>query len=194
VSAEAHQPVTPSMPEAGQTTSVPDVLAVGVAFGLAAASFLHFGVTARGFISALFVIVLVALSVIDIEQRILPNRIVVPATVVILALQLAFFPDQALEWIVASLGAAAFFGLAYVTYRAGLGLGDVKFAALLGAGLGKGVVLGIFVGMFAAGIAGLVIVAREGLAARKKAIPLGPFLAIGALISIFFGGSSFVSF
>jgi leader peptidase (prepilin peptidase)/N-methyltransferase len=194
MSAEAHQPVTPSLPEAGQTTSVPDVLAVGVAFGLAAASFLHFGVTARGFISALFVIVLVALSVIDIEQRILPNRIVVPATVVILALQLAFFPDQALEWIVATLGAAAFFGLAYVTYRAGLGLGDVKFAALLGAGLGKGVVLGIFVGMFAAGIAGLVIVAREGLAARKKAIPLGPFLALGAVISLFFGGSSFVSF
>ena len=194
MSAEAHQPVTPSMPEARQTTSVPDVLAVGVAFGLAAASFLHFGVTARGFISALFVIVLVALSVIDIEQRILPNRIVVPATVVILALQLIFFPDQALEWIVATLGAAAFFGLAYVTYRAGLGLGDVKFAALLGAGLGKGVVLGIFVGMFAAGIAGLVIVAREGLAARKKAIPLGPFLALGAVISLFFGGSSFVSF
>jgi leader peptidase (prepilin peptidase)/N-methyltransferase len=183
-----------SMPEAQQRSSVRDLIAVAVAFGLAAASFLHFGVTARGFISALFVIVLVVLSAIDIEQRILPNRIVIPATVVILALQLAFFPDQALEWIVSSLGAAAFFGLAYVTYRAGLGLGDVKFAALLGAGLGKGVVLGIFVGMFAAGIAGLVIVAREGLSARKKAIPLGPFLAFGAVISLFFGGSSFVSF
>jgi leader peptidase (prepilin peptidase)/N-methyltransferase len=190
MSAEAH----PSMPEAQQRSSVRDLIAVAVAFGLAAASFLHFGVTARGFISALFVIVLVVLSAIDIEQRILPNRIVIPATVVILALQLAFFPDQALEWIVSSLGAAAFFGLAYVTYRAGLGLGDVKFAALLGAGLGKGVVLGIFVGMFAAGIAGLVIVAREGLSARKKAIPLGPFLAFGAVISLFFGGSSFVSF
>jgi prepilin signal peptidase PulO-like enzyme (type II secretory pathway) len=52
----------------------------------------------------------------------------------------------------------------------------------------------MFVGMFAAGIAGLVIVAREGLVARKKAIPLGPFLALGAVISLFFGGSSFVSF
>jgi leader peptidase (prepilin peptidase) / N-methyltransferase len=194
VSAEAHQPAAPSMPDAQQRSALPDLIAVAVAFGLAAASFLHFGVTARGFISALFVIVLVVLSVIDIEQRILPNRIVIPATVVILALQLAFFPDQALEWIVSTLGAAAFFGLAYVTYRAGLGLGDVKFAALLGAGLGKGVVLGIFVGMFAAGIAGLVIIAREGLDARKKAIPLGPFLAFGAVISLFFGGSSFVSF
>jgi len=96
--------------------------------------------------------------------------------------------------VLATLGAGLFFLLAYLTYRAGLGLGDVKFALLLGAGLGKGVVLGIFVGMFAAGIAGLIIIAREGLEARKKAIPLGPFLAFGAVISLFFSGSDFISF
>ena len=173
---------------------VPQVLAAAVAFALAAAAFLHFGVTARGFISALFLIVLVALSAIDIERGILPNRIVFPATGVILALQIAFFPDQALEWVLSSLGAGLFFLVAYLTYRAGLGLGDVKFALLLGAGLGKGVVLGIFVGMFAAGIAGLVIIARQGFEARKKTIPLGPFLAFGAVISLFFSGSDFVSF
>ena len=150
--------------------------------------------TARGFISALFVIVLVALSAIDIERGILPNRIVFPATGVILLLQIAFFPDQALEWVLSSLGAGLFFLVAYLTYRAGLGLGDVKFALLLGAGLGKGVVLGIFVGMFAAGIAGLVIIGRQGFEARKKTIPLGPFLAFGAVISLFFSGSDFVSF
>lgn len=180
--------------DAGERTPVPAVLAAAVAFALAAASFLHFGVTARGFISALFLIVLVALSVIDIERRILPNRIVLPAAGVLLVLQIAFFPDRALEWALATLGAGLFFLVAYLTYRAGLGLGDVKFALLLGAGLGKGVVLGIFVGMFAAGLGGLVIIAREGLEARKKAIPLGPFLAFGAVISLFFGGSDFISF
>ena len=180
--------------EERENAAVPQVLAAAVAFVLAAASFLHFGVTARGFISALFVIVLVALSAIDIEQRILPNRIVFPATGVILLLQIAFFPDQALEWVLATLGAGLFFLLAYLTYRAGLGLGDVKFALLLGAGLGKGVVLGIFVGMFAAGIAGLVIIGRQGFEARKKTIPLGPFLAFGAVISLFFSGSDFISF
>jgi leader peptidase (prepilin peptidase)/N-methyltransferase len=193
VSADASTPVrATAKPVSGR--HVPELLAIGVAFGLAAASFLHFGVTARGFISAIFVVVLVVLSVIDIEQGLLPNRIVLPATAVILVLQLAFFPDQALEWILATAGAGLFFLLAYLSYRAGLGLGDVKFAMLLGAGLGKGVVLGIFLGMFAAGIGGLVLVARQGLDARKQTIPLGPFLALGAVLSLFFSGSDFVSF
>jgi leader peptidase (prepilin peptidase) / N-methyltransferase len=193
VSADATTPV-PVTANAVPRRHVPELLAIAVAFALAAASFLHFGVGARGFISALFVVVLVLLSVIDIEQGLLPNRIVLPATGVILALQLVFFPDQAVEWIVATLGAGLFFLIAYLTYRAGLGLGDVKFALLLGAGLGKGVVLGIFLGMFAAGIGGLVIIGRQGLDARKQTMPLGPFLALGAVISLFFSGSDFVSF
>jgi prepilin signal peptidase PulO-like enzyme (type II secretory pathway) len=193
VSADAGTPVhAAAKPFTGR--QVPELLAICVAFGLAAASFLHFGVTARGFISAIFVVVLVALSVIDIEQGLLPNRIVLPATAVILVLQLAFFPDQAVEWILSTVGAGLFFLIAYLSYRAGLGLGDVKFAMLLGAGLGKGVVLGVFLGMFAAGIAGLMLVARQGLDARKQTIPLGPFLALGAVISLFFSGSDFVSF
>jgi leader peptidase (prepilin peptidase) / N-methyltransferase len=193
VSADATTPV-PVRAHAVPRRHVPELLAIAVAFALAAASFLHFGVGARGFISAFFVVVLVLLSVIDIEQGLLPNRIVLPATGVILALQLVFFPDQAVEWIVATLGAGLFFLIAYLTYRAGLGLGDVKFAMLLGAGLGKGVVLGIFLGMFAAGIGGLVIIGRQGLDARKQTMPLGPFLALGAVVSLFFSGSDFVSF
>jgi leader peptidase (prepilin peptidase) / N-methyltransferase len=193
VSAEAPGSLAPPVAE-GEKTAVPEILTAALAFALAAASFLHFGVTARGFIAALFTVVLVVLSAIDIEQGILPNRIVFPATGVVLALQLAFFPEHALEWVLSSLGAGLFFLVAYLTYRAGLGLGDVKFALLLGAGLGKGVVLGIFVGMFAAGVAGLIIIGRQGFEARKKSIPLGPFLAFGAVISLFFSGSDFISF
>lgn len=193
MSADASTPVR-ATPKPVSGRHVPELLAIGVAFGLAAASFLHFGVTARGFISAIFVVVLVVLSVIDFERGLLPNRIVLPATGVILALQLAFFPDHAVEYIVSTLGAGLFFLVAYLTYRAGLGLGDVKFACLLGAGLGQGVVLGIFLGMFFAGIAGVIIVARKGLDARKQTIPLGPFLALGAILSLFFNGDSFVSF
>jgi leader peptidase (prepilin peptidase) / N-methyltransferase len=191
---DAPQPVAALTPEREEQTALPQILTAGIAFGLAAACFLHFGVTARAFVSALFVIVLTALAAIDIEQRILPNRIVLPATAVVLLLQIALFPEHTLEWVVSTLGAGLFFLLAYATYRAGLGLGDVKFALLLGAGLGAGVVLGIFVGMFAAGIAGLVLITREGLDARKKTIPLGPFLAFGAVISLFFSGSDFISF
>lgn len=193
MSVETSQPVAaPITDRVGPT--LPPVLTAAVAFALAAASFLHFGVTARGFISALFVIVLVALSAIDIEQRILPNRIVLPVTGVVLVLQIALFPDKTTEWVVSCLGAGLFFLVAFLGKRAALGMGDVKLALLLGAGLGKGVVLGIFVGFFAAGIGGLLIIAREGLDARKKTIPLGPFLAFGAVISLFFSGSDFVSF
>jgi leader peptidase (prepilin peptidase) / N-methyltransferase len=194
MSAEAPQPVAAPMPEREERTALSQVLAAGVAFALAAACFLHFGVTARGFVSAFFVIVLVVLSTIDIEQRVLPNRIVLPATAVMLVLQIALFPEHTTEWIVSSLGAGLFFLIAFLANRTGLGLGDVKFGLLLGAGLGKAVVFGIFVGLFAAGIGGLLIIAREGFEARKKTIPLGPFLAFGAVISLFFNGSDFVSF
>jgi len=181
MSVEAPQPVAAPMPEREEQGALPQILTAGIAFAVAAACFLHFGVTSRAFVSALFVIVLTALAAIDIEQRILPNRIVIPATVVVLLLQIALFPEHTLEWVLSTLGAGLFFLLAYITYRAGLGLGDVKFAFL-------------FVGMFAAGIAGLVLIAREGLDARKKTIPLGPFLVFGAVISLFFNGSDFISF
>jgi leader peptidase (prepilin peptidase)/N-methyltransferase len=190
----AEQPVSTTPPAAVQQRHVPELVSVPIGFLLAAACFLDFGVSAEAFISAIFVVVLVVLSVIDFERGLLPNRIVLPATGVILALQLAFFPDHAVEYIVSTLGAGLFFLVAYLTYRAGLGLGDVKFACLLGAGLGQGVVLGIFLGMFFAGIAGVIIVARKGLDARKQTIPLGPFLALGAILSLFFNGDSFVSF
>jgi leader peptidase (prepilin peptidase)/N-methyltransferase len=190
----AEQPVSTTPPAAVRQRHVPELVSVPIGFLLAAACFLDFGVSAEAFISAIFVVVLVVLSVIDFERGLLPNRIVLPATGVILALQLAFFPDHAVEYIVSTLGAGLFFLVAYLTYRAGLGLGDVKFACLLGAGLGQGVVLGIFLGMFFAGIAGVIIVARKGLDARKQTIPLGPFLALGAIVSLFFNGDSFVSF
>lgn len=190
----AEQPVSTAPPAAVRQRRVPEFISMPLAFLLVAGCFLKFGVGAHAFISAIFVVVLVVLSVIDYERGLLPNRIVLPATGVILALQLAFFPDHAVEYIVATLGAGLFFLIAYLTYRAGLGLGDVKFALLLGAGLGQAVVLGIFLGMFFAGIAGLVIVGRQGIEARKQTIPLGPFLALGAIISLFFHGDAFVSF
>jgi leader peptidase (prepilin peptidase)/N-methyltransferase len=190
----ADQPVSTARPAAVRQRRVPEFISMPLAFLLVAGCFLKFGVGAEAFISAIFVVVLVVLSVIDYERGLLPNRIVLPATVVILALQLAFFPDHAVEYIVATLGAGLFFLIAFLTYRAGLGLGDVKFALLLGAGLGQAVVLGIFLGMFFAGVAGLVIVGRQGIEARKQTIPLGPFLALGAIVSLFFHGDAFVSF
>jgi leader peptidase (prepilin peptidase)/N-methyltransferase len=159
-------------------------LATGV---LVAACFVRFGFTWRAAIAAVFAATLVVLSAIDAERRILPDLIVLPATAVILTAQIAFFPDRALEWILASLGAALFLFLALVAYPRGMGMGDVKFALLLGAGLGKAVTVGLMLGMVAALAGSTILFARHGLRARKMFIPFGPFLAFGALVALFWG-------
>ena len=162
--------------------------AVELATGLlVAACLLRFGFSGRAFIAAMFAATLVVLSAIDAERRILPDLIVLPATVVILVAQIAFFPDRALEWVVASLGAALFLFLALVAYPRGMGMGDVKLALLLGAGLGYAVTVGLMIGMLAALAGSTVLFARHGLRARKMAIPFGPFLAFGALVALFWG-------
>ena len=149
--------------------------------------FLRFGLSREAFVGAFFCAVLVALSAIDTERRILPDLIVLPATVVVLAAQIALAPDQALEWAAASLGAALFLFVALIVYPKGMGMGDVKLALLLGAGLGRYVMVGLMVGMFAALLPAIVLFARHGSKARTMAIPFGPFLAFGAIVAFFFG-------
>ena len=72
-------------------------------------------------------------------------------------------------------------------YPAGMGMGDVKLALLLGAMLGRVVGVGLMLGMLAALLPSIVLLARHGSAARKMGIPFAPFLALGALIALFAG-------
>ena len=162
--------------------------AVELATGLlVAACFLRFGFSGRAFVASFFAATLVVLSAIDAERRILPDLIVLPATLIVLAAQIALFPDRTLEWVLSSLGAALFLFLALLAYPRGMGMGDVKLALLLGAALGYAVAVGMMVGMLAGLLASTVLFARHGLAARKMGIPFGPFLAFGALVALFWG-------
>jgi leader peptidase (prepilin peptidase)/N-methyltransferase len=145
------------------------------------------GFGARGLISAGVAAVLVALSVVDLEQRRLPNAIVLPATAVVLAAQIAFFPDRALEWVLAAVGAALFLYLPMLVYPAGMGFGDVKLALLLGAATGKAVAFTLFLSTLASAVVALAIIAAAGAEGRKRAIPFGPFLAFGAIVALFAG-------
>jgi leader peptidase (prepilin peptidase)/N-methyltransferase len=154
---------------------------------LVAACFLRFGISGKAFVGAFFVAVLVALSAIDFERRILPDRIVLPSTAIVLAAQIALFPDHTLEWVLSSFFASLFLFVALVAYPRGMGMGDVKLALLLGAALGKAVAVGLMLGMLAAMVVGIVLFARHGSAARKMAIPFGPFLAFGSVIALFGG-------
>ncbi len=92
-----------------------------------------------------------------------------------------------LEWVLAPLGAAAFLFAALLAYPKGMGMGDVKLCLLLGAMLGKLVLVALMIGMVAALVPAVILLARHGGAARKMAIPFGPFLAFGAVIALFFG-------
>jgi len=162
-------------------------LASFVAVLAAAACVVRFGFSARGGIAAYVTAVLVVLAAIDLDRRILPNTIVLPSAAIVYIAQLAFFPSHALEWTLAAFGCALFFLVTLLVYPAGLGMGDVKLGLLLGAALGKSVIAALFFGLLAAGAFGVVLVVARGGSARKTAIPLGPFLAAGALLTLLVG-------
>lgn len=154
---------------------------------LVAACFVRFGFSGEAFVAAYFCAVLVVLSAIDAERRILPDVIVLPSFALVLAAHIALEPERAVELVAASLGASAFLFLALLAYPKGMGMGDVKLALLLGAGLGASVVVGMMIGMLSALVYSTVLFARHGMAARKMAIPFGPFLAFGAIVALFAG-------
>jgi leader peptidase (prepilin peptidase)/N-methyltransferase len=152
---------------------------------LLAGCVLAFGLSAEAAVAAFFCAVLVAVSAIDIEHRIIPNRIVLPAAVVVLAANTA--RDLSPEWIVAGLAASGFLLAAALAYPAGMGMGDVKLALLMGVALGKTVPVALLAGMVAAMIPGIILFARYGKRARKMGIPFGPFLALGSVVALFWG-------
>jgi leader peptidase (prepilin peptidase)/N-methyltransferase len=152
---------------------------------LVAACVLKFGVTARALVAAFFCAVLVAVTATDITHRIVPNRLVVPAAVLVLVAQTAIEPSP--QWLIGALCASLFLFVAALAYPAGMGMGDVKLALLMGAALGKTVPVAMLSGMIFALLPSLFLLARHGSAARKMAIPFAPFLALGSVLALFSG-------
>ncbi|TML44813.1 MAG: prepilin peptidase [Actinobacteria bacterium] len=161
--------------------------AVELATGLLVAGcFVRFGLSGQAAVAAFFCVVLVAVSAVDLEHRIIPNRIVLPAASIVLVAQTALRPSPV--WALAALGAALFLLVAALAYPAGMGMGDVKLALLMGAALGRTVSVAMMAGMLAAVVPSLYLLARHGGAARKMGIPFGPFLALGSVVALFAGG------
>lgn len=152
---------------------------------LVAGSVLRFGLTAEAVGASFFCVALVAISAIDIEHRIVPNRIVIPAAAIVLVTETALHPSP--EWLLGALGASTFLFIAALAYPKGMGMGDVKLALLLGAMLGRNVTVGLMIGFLAALIPAAVLAVRHGSKARKIAIPFAPFLAFGAIVALFAG-------
>ncbi len=153
---------------------------------LVAGCVLDFGVSLHALAASVFCIALVVVSATDLEARIVPNKIVLPAAAVVLALQLA--RDPSIEWPAGGRGAALFLFVAALAFPRGMGMGVVKLALLLGVGVGRSVPVALLSAMVFAIVPSLVLFARHGSAARKMAIPFAPFLALGGLVALFAGG------
>jgi leader peptidase (prepilin peptidase)/N-methyltransferase len=135
----------------------------------------------------LFVTTLVAITLTDLERRLIPNKILLVAAVAGVAVAAVGDPSSLPERALAAAAAGGLLFLVALAYPKGMGLGDVKLAAVMGLYLGRNVAPAIFVALLAGSVVGLGMIAREGAAARKWAIPFGPFLAFGGVVGLLLG-------
>lgn len=130
---------------------------------------------------------LVTLAFIDVDRRLLPNRIVYPLALWGIVATGVVATDDLVEHLVAGAAAFTFLLLAALAYPGGMGMGDVKLAGALGFYLGASVIPALVVAFLTGSLFGLGIMLREGSAARKKALPFGVFLALGGIVGILVG-------
>jgi leader peptidase (prepilin peptidase) / N-methyltransferase len=134
------------------------------------------------------VAVLVPVALIDFEHQVIPNKIMLPAAAFAILIGLALDPAGVPEQLIAGAAAGGFLLAFALAYPRGMGMGDVKLAAVLGLYLGRSAAVALLVGIFLATIVGAVVIARVGIErGRKTRIPFGPFLAIGGLVGLFVG-------
>jgi len=155
---------------------------------LMAAVVLRFGADRDAWLGLVFVLVLVPVTFIDLDLRIIPNKITGPAAVVAIVLVLLTRSDDLVEHLIAGAAAGGFLLAAALAYPAGMGMGDVKLAGVMGLFLGRSVGPAMLIALLAGTVVGAVIIARKGRAeGRKTAVPFGPFLALGSLVALFAG-------
>ena len=134
-----------------------------------------------------FVTMLAAITLTDLEQRIIPNKVLIAGAVAGAAIAAVGDPGSLPERAIAAAAAGGVLFAAALAYPRGMGLGDVKLAATMGIFLGRNVGPALLVALLAGALVGLAMIAREGAAARKRAIPFGPFLALGGVAGLLYG-------
>jgi leader peptidase (prepilin peptidase) / N-methyltransferase len=134
------------------------------------------------------ILLVVPIALIDLETRLIPNRLTLPGAVLALVLGLAFDPGGETGRLIAGAAAGGFLLLAVLAYPGGMGMGDVKLAGMMGLFLGSAVAPALLIALLSGTAVGAVIIARKGTrAGRKTAVPFGPFLALGAIVAVFAG-------
>ncbi len=157
------------------------VLLAGVALSAPNLTSLLVGVT--------LVLLLVPITLIDLDHRIIPNRLTLIGALSAPAILLATEPVALPEHLIAGLAAGGFLLAAALARPGGMGMGDVKLAGVLGLFLGSAVAPALLVSLLSGTLVGAAIIARKGVAGRKIAIPFGPFLALGGVFGLLAGDS-----
>jgi leader peptidase (prepilin peptidase)/N-methyltransferase len=134
-----------------------------------------------------FVTALAAVTLTDLERRVIPNNVLLVAAVIGVAIVAVTDPGDLPERAIAAAAAGGLLFAAALAYPRGMGLGDVKLAATMGLFLGRAVAPAILVALLAGSLVGLAMIARHGAGARKRAIPFGPFLALGGVVGLLAG-------
>jgi leader peptidase (prepilin peptidase) / N-methyltransferase len=161
-------------------------LALGTLYSLTVA--ILWGDATEIALGLVFTTALLAVTLTDLERRIIPNKILLVAALTGLAIVAVGDPGSLPERAAAAAAAGGLLFAAALAYPRGMGLGDVKLAAVMGLFLGRSVAPAIFVALVAGSVVGLAMIVRHGGAARKRAIPFGPFLALGGVVGMLAGG------
>ncbi len=130
---------------------------------------------------------LMAITLVDLDLRLIPNKIVLAGALVAVALVAATDPGDLPERLIAAAIGGGVLFLVVLAYPRGMGMGDAKLVAMLGLYLGRALAPALLIGLLLGATVGLVMIARRGAGARKTAIPFGPFLAAGGVIGLWFG-------
>ncbi len=130
---------------------------------------------------------LVTVTLTDLERRVIPNPVLLVGALVGAGIAAASDPASLPERALAAAGAGGFLFCVALAYPRGMGMGDVKLVAVMGLYLGRAVAPALLVGFAAGALVGLVLIARQGASARKRAIPFGPFLALGGIVGLWYG-------
>jgi leader peptidase (prepilin peptidase)/N-methyltransferase len=153
---------------------------------LCAAVVLVLGPDGDALLGLAFVLLLVPVAFIDLDHRIIPNKLTALGAATALVLVALLRPGDLPEHLLAAAGAGGFLLAAALAKPGGMGMGDVKLAAVMGLFLGRAVAPALLVALVAGSLAGIALMARRG-SGRGTTIPFGPWLALGGLVGLFVG-------
>ncbi len=132
---------------------------------------------------------LVIVTLTDLERRVIPNAVLIAGAAIGVAIAAVADPGDLAERGIAALAAGGFLLIVALAYPRGMGMGDVKLVAVMGIYLGRAIAPAVLIGFAAGALVGLALIARQGVRARKQAVPFGPFLALGGIVGLWWGDS-----